>query len=119
MNLVVATEVAGLVVAMGGAGVVLQKGVRGMRRFARFLDGFLGDGTTRHPSVPDRLTALETTVSGMSDKLDRTAELIDDHVTTEVPTMMADGQAWGNRLEDAVAQLDSRVSALEQKTVSA
>lgn len=108
MNLLGMTEVAGLVIALGGAGAVIQKGVRGLRRLGRLLDGFLGDGTAKHPSVPDRLAALELQVTAMGQK-------IDAHVDRDAPGLLADGQAWGRRLDASVEDLHSRVAALEKR----
>lgn len=99
MTLVVAGEVAALIVGVGGVFAVLQRTVKMMRRVARFLDGWFGDGTAKHPSAVDRLAAIEAK--------------LDQHVLHEVPTMLAEGQAWGGRLDASVASLDRRVAALE------
>lgn len=131
VTLVQLAAFAGVIVAVGGASVVIQKGLRAMRRFARLLDGFLGDGTGKHPSVPERMEAIDqrmTTLeaqatSGIADvKADvaaiksQTASIehkLDTHVDGDAKTWLADGQAWGNRLDGQVADLGTRVSALE------
>ena len=87
-----------------------------MRRIGRLLDGFLGDGTEKHKSLPDRITALEDSMVQVKDKLD-------EHVDREVPEMMAGGQDWGNRLEERGTRLQQsldainvRLAAVEKKT---
>lgn len=104
------------VVAIGGVGAVIPRGVRGLRRIGRLLDGFLGDGTEKHKSLPDRIGDLETSMTEVKTKLD-------EHVDREVPEMMAGGQDWGNRLEERGARLqqsldaiNTRLTAVEKKT---
>lgn len=96
------------VVAIGGVGAVIPRGVRALRRIGRLLDGFLGDGTEKHKSLPDRITALEGQLQDVGVKLD-------EHVDREVPEMMAGGEAWGARLEEGIAKLDARLQAVEGK----
>jgi hypothetical protein len=135
MSLTALAAIAGVVVAIGGAWVVLLKVVKAMRRFARFLDGWFGDGTVKHPSVLDRLGTMESNQEqfkihqdqGTSDlaavKSDvaavkaQTASIetkLDGHVDGDAKTWLAEGQEWGNRLDGQVADLSTRVSTLEQ-----
>jgi len=115
VTLVTAAEFAGLIITLGGASEVLRRAVRGLRRFARLLDGFLGDGTARHPSVPDRLSAMEERLTTVEATVKTSAEKIDSHVDGDAQTWKAEGEAWGHRLDSQVAALDSRVSAIETK----
>lgn len=122
MTLVQLAAFAGVIVAVGGASVVLQKGVRALRKFGRLLDGFLGDGTAKHPSVPDRLGAMEDNQTQFSvDQADLKTTVeelkatVAAHVDGDAPKWLEDGQAWGNRLDDQVAALGTRVSALEKQ----
>jgi hypothetical protein len=124
------TAVISLALGIGSVAVGITKAVRGLRKFSRLLDGFLGDGTSKHPSVPDRLDAMEKNQEEFRAQQEQgTADLaavkaqtasiekkLDDHVDTEAPGLLADGQAWGKRLDGQVADLGTRVSALEQHT---
>jgi hypothetical protein len=112
VTVIVLGEFAAVVVAVGGAGAVLQKAVRSLRRFGRFLDGWFGDGTAKHPSVPERLEALEAGQIAMKTALDK-------HVDGDAPTWLAEGQEWGHRLDDQVESLGHRVSALEERAPDA
>lgn len=115
MTLATASEFAGLVIAVGGVGVGVQKGVSAMRRFARFLDSWFGDGS-KHPSVPDRLAKLESSVTELTSAVTDNAKLLVQHVDTDVPGWRKEGEAWGHRLDVQVAQLDTRVSKLEGRS---
>jgi hypothetical protein len=117
------TGLVSLVLGIGAVAVGISKAVRGLRRFARLLDGFLGDGTTKHPSVPDRLSAMETnqeefktTQDELAAKVEALTVTVDHHVDGDAQKWLADGQAWGNRLDGQVADLGTRVSALEERT---
>lgn len=123
MSLATLAAIAGVVVAVGGAWVVLLKVVRAMRRFARFLDGWFGDGTVKHPSVLDRLGTMETnqtqTTTDLAAVKAQTASIerkLDEHVDTVAPGLLADGQAWGHRLDEQVADNTQRIEQLENRT---
>lgn len=101
-----------ILLGVGAVAVGVAKAVSGLRRFSRLLDGFLGDG--KHASVPDRLTALEDRLTAVEASVSASATKIDEHVDGDAKQWLADGQAWGNRLDGQVAELDTRVAALEQ-----
>lgn len=70
----------------------------------------------------DRLTVVETTLATLSQqmgqviaRLDRVRELLTGHMITDVPGLLAEGRAWGDRLEAGIGDLDTRVAALEAK----
>jgi hypothetical protein len=116
------TAVVSLALGTGTVAVGISKAVKGLRRFARLLDGFLGDGTSKHPSVPDRLSAMETnqeefkaTQDELAAKVEALTVTVDNHVDGDAKKWLADGQEWGNRLDGQVAELGTRVSALEQR----
>ena len=109
IDLVTGGEVAGLVVAVGGCGVVFSKGVRAMRRFARFLDGFLGDGSTKHPSVLERLDKQDKALADLAHGQVIMQQSLDQHIDTDTPSWRAEGEAWGHRI-------DARLDALELRT---
>jgi hypothetical protein len=128
-----ATEVAGLVVGIGGAGAVIVKGGSALRRFGHFVDKLAGNGDTE-PGILKRLEdlkgvtdglkgdAAELKVSGVErdDRIDALTEAvqelgvkIDNHVDGDAQKWLADGQEWGNRLESGISELDVRVTNLE------
>lgn len=133
MSLLLATEVAGLVVGIGGAGAVIMKGGKALRRFGHFVDKLAGDGD-KEPGILKRLEDLK----GVTDELkvdadelkasgvDRDGRLdaltvavqelgekIDNHVDGDAVQWKADGEAWGNRLEEHLTDHDTRIAALE------
>lgn len=107
-TLATAAEVSGLLLATGGISVGIARGVKALRSFGRFLDSWFGDGSKNHPSVPERLTALEAAVIVAAQK-------IETHVAVEVPGMLASGKEWGNKLDAGLLSLDRRVAALESR----
>lgn len=131
-TLVEATEVAALIVGVGGAATVVQKGVKALRRLSRVADGILGDGTKDHPGVVAGQAELVRSIEDL--KAQATADLaevkadvaavkaqtaaierkLDDHVDTVAPSLLADGQKWGERLEAKAADNTRRIEALEQ-----
>lgn len=117
------TAAVSLALGVGTVGVGVAKAVRGLRKFSRLLDGFLGDGTSKHPSVPDRLEAMESNQTqfaadqaDLKAKVDALTVTVDHHVDGDAKQWLADGQEWGNRLDGQVAELGTRVSALEERT---
>jgi polyhydroxyalkanoate synthesis regulator phasin len=127
ITLQTATAVTSAALGAGAVGAGLLKAVKGLRRFARFLDGFLGDGTSKHPSVPDRLEAMETnqtqfredqtevktSVEKLTSKVEALTVTVDNHVDGDAQRWLADGQEWGHKLDGQVESLDQRVSKLE------
>lgn len=114
MTLQTASEFTGLLLGIGGVGIGVQKGVAAMRRFARFMDSWFGDGSS-HPSVPERLSKLETAVVDLTSAVSDNAKLLVAHVDHDTPKWRADGEAWGHRLDEQVSRLDQRVTRLEQE----
>ncbi|MGH7743484.1 MAG: hypothetical protein ACREQ5_01500 [Candidatus Dormibacteria bacterium] len=106
LTLITATEVAGLVVAVGGAGVVIRNGVRDMRRFWRFVD--------RQEATPGALDKLTKEVKALTDAVKEQGMILMAHVDGEAPKWLADGQAWGKRLEAADSALAMRIATLER-----
>jgi hypothetical protein len=131
-TLVEATEVAALIVGVGGAATVVQKGVKALRRLSRVADGILGDGSKEHPGVVAGQAELVEAIDAL--KAQATADLaevkqdvaavkaqtaaierkLDDHVDTVAPSLLADGQAWGNKLDSEIADHEDRIRQLEQ-----
>lgn len=102
----------GLAVLLGlggvGTGAGKAAGVfkSAMRMLGQIWLAICGDGTPENPGAVNRLTTLEKTVAKLEVTLNK-------HVDGDAPTWLADGQAWGNRLDADVASLDQRVSKLE------
>jgi predicted PurR-regulated permease PerM len=100
------TTVATCAVTVGAVGAGVPKGVRGLRRISRLLDGFLGDGTPEHKPLPERITEL-------SDSLDEVKDKLDQHVDRELPQLMMRGTEWAKQTHADVAELLTRVAKLE------
>jgi hypothetical protein len=134
-------EVCGVIVAAGGVGAVIQKAVRALRRLGRMMDGMLGDGTPEHPGVVKGQAGLVTAVEAL--KTQATADLadirsdlaavkadvaavraqteiietkLDEHVDNVAPSLLAEGQRWGNELQARAEDNTRRITALEQHT---
>lgn len=120
MNLLTATEFTGLVIGIGGASTVVVKGARMARRFGHFIDKLAGNGG-REPGILKRLDDLQSTVDDLThgqvtltQGQDELKRKLDQHIDSEVPTWRAEGEAWGHRLDNQVADHDQRLSRLEQ-----
>jgi hypothetical protein len=108
MNLSVETVTVALAALLGtsAVGTGAGKAVKMFRQIAMMAFAILGDGTPEHPGMVNRLGNLEKLVRSLQATLDK-------HVDADAPTWLADGQAWGHRLDGQVESLDQRVSALE------
>ncbi|WP_297699629.1 hypothetical protein [Mycobacterium sp.] len=141
MTLVQLAAILAVIVGAGGAGAVLQKAVRSLRRLGRVADGILGDGTKDHPGVIAGQAELKAAVDELKtqaagDLADIRADLaavkadvgavkeqtaaietkLDEHVDTVAPSLLADGQRWGAELQAASEDNTRRIAALEAHT---
>lgn len=114
-NVQTVASIFAILLAIGAVSTGVAKAVSGLRKFSRLLDGFLGDGTTKHPSVPDRLTGMEDRLTAVETAVSAAGQKIDSHVDTDAAAWKAEGEAWGHKLDGQVSDLDHRVSELEQK----
>ena len=141
MTLVQLAAILAVIVGVGGAGAVLQKAVRSLRRLGRVADGILGDGTKAHPGVVEGQAELKAAVDALKEQA--TADLseiradlaavksdvaavkgqtsaiehkLDEHVDTVAPSLLADGQRWGNELQARAEDNTRRIAALESHT---
>lgn len=106
MTMVTITTWATCAVTLGAVGASVPKGVRGLRRISRLLDGFLGDGTAAHKPLPDRIAELSTSLDEVKVKLDQ-------HVEQEVPQLKLKGTEWARQVHSDVTELLTRVAKLE------
>lgn len=131
--LVDAAQVTALIIGVGGASTVIYKGFRMARRFGHFIDKLAGNGDSE-PGILARLEQLKSDVDDLSHGQviltqgadERTRQIndltaavttmgdkIDNHVDGDAPKLLADGQAWGNRLQDQADSNTRRIEALE------
>ncbi len=72
--------VLGVAAVVGVVSKIARKAARAGRKAARIADQWLGDGTDDHPSIPDRLTAIEgRQVNAEAELLKANGELFFNH----------------------------------------
>lgn len=118
-SIVQATEFTGLIIGIGGCGAVLYKGASALRRFGHFIDKLAGNGSSE-PGILARLEDLKSTVDDLAagqvvltQSQDQMKSKLDAHCDSDAPGWRAEGEAWGHRLDQQVADLDHRVAKLE------
>jgi hypothetical protein len=89
---------------VGTAGTVVPKVVNGLRKIGWLVDAICG--TSTQPGVQQRVEQLTKDMAAVKIALDK-------HLESDSPQWRAEGQAWGQRLDSQVADLNTRVSALE------
>lgn len=114
-DVLAATEFTGLVIGIGGSSAVLYKGVSALRRFGHFIDKLAGNGDSE-PGILKRLDTLQVQLDGLVHGQQELKAKLDDHLDTEVPAWRTEGEAWGQRLDSQVEDLDQRVTRLESST---
>lgn len=82
---------------VGTAGTVVPKVVNGLRKIGWLVDAICG--TSTQPGVQQRVEQLIKDVA---------------EIKARREDLLADGQAWGHRLDSQVADLNTRVTNLEQ-----
>lgn len=122
-TLIAVGEAAAAVVGIGGASAVVVKGVRILRKVGHFFDQWFGNSDVRSPGVVDRLVALETATVEAKSAAERAVTVAEtvaadatsgrEHLASlitahdgDAAKWLADGQAWGHRI-------DARLDALE------
>jgi hypothetical protein len=137
ITLLQATETCALVVGIGGAGTVLYKGGKALRRLGHFLDKLTGNTDSSEPGIFKRMDALQTVVDdlahgqviltegqqtltegavernrqigALTSAVNAMGDKIDNHVDTDATQWKAEGEQWGHKI-------DGRLDALEAKT---
>lgn len=120
-SIIQATEFTGLIIGIGGAGAVLYKGASALRRFGHFIDKLAGNGDSE-PGVLARLAELKDVVADLAagqviltQSQDEVKRKLDQHCDGDAVQWKAEGEVWGHRLDQQVADLDHRVAKLENQ----
>lgn len=88
----------------GGKAAGMFKAALNMLR--QLVLAICGDGTPEHPGLKGEVAALKKVVADLK-------VTIDKHVDGDAPTWLAEGQAWGHRLEAGHADHEERLLTLE------